>query len=206
MTETAIATNLTPYGETIPVDPDSGALSIGPTVPGVEAWIERAEGGVAGDGEAGELVVSGPTVTAGYWRKPAETAEVFRSDGFRTGDIAVRDANGWYYIVDRKKDMIVASGFKVWPREVEDVLYSHSAVREAAVVGVPDTYRGETVRAVVSLKPGATATIEELEAHCRTHLATYKRPREIGVVGDLPKTPSGKILRRLLRDEDWKKY
>ncbi|MGE4322695.1 MAG: AMP-binding protein [Sphingobium sp.] len=204
MTETAIATNLTPFEQPIPVDPENGALSIGPLVPGVKAWIERAEGGAAADGEAGELVVSGPTLTGGYWRKPAETAEVFREDGFRTGDIAIRDANGWYYIVDRKKDMIVASGFKVWPREVEDVLYGHPAVREAAVVGVEDPYRGETVRAVVSLKPGTAVSIEELETHCREKLATYKRPREIAIVDELPKTPSGKILRRMLRGEDWR--
>ncbi|MCB1523865.1 MAG: hypothetical protein KDJ23_07190, partial [Rhodoblastus sp.] len=101
--------------------------------------------------------------------------------------------------VDRKKDMIVASGFKVWPREVEDVLYTHPAVREAAVIGVTDPYRGETVKAVVSLKPGATATAAELDAHCRAKMAAYKRPQQIEIVEELPKTVTGKILRRMLR-------
>ena len=110
------------------------------------------------------------------------------------------DAEGWVYIVDRKKDMINASGYKVWPREVEDVLYEHPAVREAAVVGVPDEYRGETVKAFVSLKPGMSATPEELIAHCKERMAAYKYPRSVVLVDDLPKTVTGKILRRELRD------
>jgi len=111
------------------------------------------------------------------------------------------DAEGWFYIVDRKKDMISASGYKVWPREVEDVLYGHDAVREAAVVGVPDDYRGETVRAFVSLKPGAHATPDELVAFCKAQMAAYKYPREVIVKDELPKTTTGKILRRELRAE-----
>jgi long-chain acyl-CoA synthetase len=107
---------------------------------------------------------------------------------------------GWIFIVDRKKDMINASGYKVWPREVEDVLYGHAAVREAAVVGVPDEYRGETVKAFVSLKPGTEATPEELIAFCKERMAAYKYPRSIELVGELPKTVTGKILRRELRE------
>ncbi|MDT4842180.1 Long-chain-fatty-acid--CoA ligase [compost metagenome] len=200
LTETFIASHRTPQGVPIPVDPASGALSIGPVTPGMTAWIENDAGQPAAVGEPGEIVISGPTLANGYWHKPTESAEAFRADGFRTGDIGIRDENGWYYIVDRKKDMISASGFKVWPREVEDVLYAHPAVREAAVVGVPDPYRGETVRAVVSLRSGVSALPDDLLAHCRTHLAAYKCPRELRFLDELPKTASGKILRRELRD------
>ncbi|MFD2136698.1 hypothetical protein ACFSLT_19100 [Novosphingobium resinovorum] len=119
--------------------------------------------------------------------------------GFRTGDIGVRDADGWIYLIDRKKDMIVASGFKVWPREVEDTLYQHPAVREAAVVGVPDSYRGETVKAVVVLSAGAALSADDLEQFCRKRLAAYKVPRIIEFRDGLPKTATGKILRRELR-------
>ena len=118
----------------------------------------------------------------------------------RTGDVGFMDADGWFYLVDRKKDMINAAGYKVWPREVEDVLYGHPAVREAAVVGVPDQYRGETVKAYVSLKPGAVVTEEELIGFCKQQMAAYKYPRLIDFVEDLPKTTTGKILRRELRD------
>jgi long-chain acyl-CoA synthetase len=109
------------------------------------------------------------------------------------------DADGWFYVVDRKKDLINASGYKVWPREVEDVLYRHPAVREAAVVGVPDAYRGETVKAYVSLRAGASTAPDDLIAFCREELAAYKYPREVEILDDLPKTPTGKILRRSLR-------
>jgi long-chain acyl-CoA synthetase len=138
-------------------------------------------------------------VAAGYWNKPAETAEAMRADGFRTGDVAFMDADGWFYLIDRKKDMINAAGYKVWPREVEDVLYNHPAVREAAVVGVRDDYRGETVKAVVSLKAGAAVTPEELIEHCRARMAAYKYPRRLEIIDELPKTVTGKILRRELR-------
>jgi long-chain acyl-CoA synthetase len=110
------------------------------------------------------------------------------------------DADGWFYLVDRKKDQINASGYKVWPREVEDVLYGHPAVREAAVVGVPDPYRGETVKAFVSLRPGEHADPDELIAFCRERMAAYKYPRLVELVEELPRTASGKVLRRVLRD------
>jgi long-chain acyl-CoA synthetase len=139
-------------------------------------------------------------MVAGYWDKPAESAQLRDADGWlRTGDVAFRDADGWTYLVDRKKDMIVASGYKVWPREVEDVLYAHPAVREAAVVGAPDAYRGETVAAFVALRPGQEVSADELVAHCRERLAAYKAPRTIELRDELPKTTSGKILRRELR-------
>ena len=113
-------------------------------------------------GEQGEILVRGPQVVPGYWRRPDATAETFPDGELRTGDIGFMDPQGWLYVVDRKKDMINASGFKVWPREVEDVLYTHPAVREAAVVGVPDGYRGETVKAYISLRPGADTDPDEL--------------------------------------------
>ena len=118
----------------------------------------------------------------------------------RTGVVGFMDSDGWFYIVDRKKDMINASGYKVWPREVEDVLYGHDAVREAAVVGVPHEYRGETVKAYVSLKAGQSVEQQDLIAFCKERMAAYKYPREIEFVDELPKTASGKVLRRELRD------
>jgi long-chain acyl-CoA synthetase len=151
-------------------------------------------------GQPGELVIAGPQVASGYWGRPAETAEAFTPNGFRTGDIGYMDADGWFYLVDRRKDIIIASGFKVWPREVEDVLYQHPGVREAAVVGVADEYRGETVKAYVSLRPGVQVDPGELVAFCRERMAKYKCPRLVEVIDELPKTPTGKILRRALRD------
>ena len=137
---------------------------------------------------------------AGYWDKPEETAHALPGGALHTGDVGFMDDDGWFYVVDRKKDMINAAGYKVWPREVEDVLYEHQAVREAAVVGVPDEYRGETVKAFVSLRPGQTATAEELIAFCKERMAAYKYPRDVELVDELPKTVTGKILRRELRD------
>ncbi|MFT4056378.1 MAG: AMP-binding protein, partial [Novosphingobium sp.] len=158
------------------------------------------DGAACQPGEAGEIVVTGPSVVAAYWRNPEATGEAMGAQGFRTGDIGVCDAEGWIYLIDRKKDMIVASGFKVWPREVEDTLYQHPAVREAAVVGVPDSYRGETVKAVVALRAGADLCAGDLEQFCRERLAAYKVPRIVEFRDCLPKTATGKVLRRELRD------
>ncbi|MFI6684615.1 class I adenylate-forming enzyme family protein [Streptomyces sp. NPDC050485] len=182
-----------------PVDPVSGTLSVG--VPGPETVVRIV--GPAGEevpfGEQGEIVVRGPQVVPGYWRRPEATAEAFPDGELRTGDIGFMDRDGWLYVVDRMKDMINASGFKVWPREVEDVLYTHPAVREAAVVGIPDAYRGESVKAYVSLRPGAETGPAELAEYCKERLAAYKYPREVEILPELPKTTSGKILRRELR-------
>ncbi|MGW2656131.1 class I adenylate-forming enzyme family protein [Streptomyces sp. NPDC001478] len=182
-----------------PVDPVSGTLSVGVPGPDTVVRIIDENGADVPFGEQGEIAVRGPQVVSGYWRLPEATAAAFPEGELRTGDIGFMDREGWLYVVDRKKDMINASGFKVWPREVEDVLYTHPAVREAAVVGVPDPYRGETVRAYVSLRPGATAAPDELGAYCKERLAAYKYPREVEILEDLPKTASGKILRRELR-------
>ncbi|MEU1403879.1 AMP-binding protein [Streptomyces sp. NPDC005728] len=188
-----------PPGLEAPVDPVSGTLSVG--VPGADTVVRIVDeqGEEVPFGEQGEIVVRGPQVVPGYRRRPEATAETFPDGELRTGDIGFMDPQGWLYVVDRKKDMINASGFKVWPREVEDVLYTHPAVREAAVVGVPDGYRGETVRAYISLRPGAEADPDELAVYCKERLAAYKYPRQVEILPDLPKTASGKILRRELR-------
>ncbi len=199
LTETTSPTHAVPLGREAPVDPRSGALSIGVPVYNVRSWISDEEGRPVAAGEIGEIVIDGPMVVPGYWNKPAETEAAMRPDGFRTGDVGFMDDDGWFYLVDRKKDMIVAAGYKVWPREVEDVLYTHPAVREAAVVGVKDAYRGETVKAVISLKPGRQATAAEIIEFCRTRMAAYKYPRLVEITDELPKTPTGKILRRELR-------
>ncbi|MFB6704687.1 AMP-binding protein [Streptomyces sp. NPDC056333] len=182
-----------------PVDPVSGTLSVGVPGPDTIVRILDENGGEVPFGEQGEIAVRGPQVVSGYWRLPDASAAAFPDGELRTGDIGFMDRDGWLYVVDRKKDMINASGFKVWPREVEDVLYSHPAVREAAVVGVPDAYRGETVRAYVSLRPGAVVEPGELGSYCKERLAAYKYPREVEILPELPKTASGKILRRELR-------
>ncbi|WP_406098434.1 class I adenylate-forming enzyme family protein [Streptomyces sp. NBC_01013] len=182
-----------------PVDPVSGTLSVGVPGPDTVVRIIDENGADVPFGEQGEIAVRGPQVVSGYWRLPEATATAFPDGELRTGDIGFMDREGWLYVVDRKKDMINASGFKVWPREVEDVLYTHPAVREAAVVGVPDAYRGESVRAYVSLRPGSSVEPGELGAYCKERLAAYKYPREVEILTELPKTASGKILRRELR-------
>jgi long-chain acyl-CoA synthetase len=199
MTETTSPAHFCPIGVTPPVDPASGALSIGVPVYETDAMIVDDEGRPLAPGEAGEIWMRGPQLMAGYWNKPDETAESLAGGWMHSGDIGVMDSDGWFYVVDRKKDMINASGFKVWPREVEDVLLAHPAVREAAVVGEPDPYRGETVTAFVSLKPGAAVGLDELTLHCRGQLAGYKVPRSIEVLTELPKTLTGKIQRAELR-------
>lgn len=182
-----------------PVDPESGTLAVGVPGPDTVVRILDDAGEPVPFGEPGEIAVRGPQVVPGYWRRPADTELALPGGELRTGDIGFMDPEGWLYVVDRKKDMINASGFKVWPREVEDVLYGHPAVREAAVVGVPDEYRGESVKAYVSLRPGEETASGALVAHCRERLAAYKYPREVEILTELPKTTSGKILRRELR-------
>ena len=199
LTETSSITHLVPPDLRAPVDPVSGALSIGVPISSVNARIVGEDGADVPAGDVGELLIAGPQVATGYWGQPEATATAFPGGELRTGDVGFMDADGWFYLVDRKKDMIIAAGYKVWPREVEDVLYGHAAVREAAVVGVPDEYRGETVHAFVSLQPGATVTENELIAFCRSQMAAYKYPRAVFFVDELSKTASGKILRRELR-------
>jgi long-chain acyl-CoA synthetase len=200
LTETTSPSHLVPFDAVAPIDDASGALSVGVPIFDTVVRIVGDDGQDLPAGEVGEIVTSGPMVVPGYWNKPEETAHALPGGALHTGDVGYMDANGWFYIVDRKKDQINAGGYKVWPREVEDVLYQHEAVREAAVVGVPDAYRGETVKAYVSLRPGQTATAEELIAFCRQQMAAYKYPRQVEFLDELPKTVSGKLLRRELRD------
>jgi long-chain acyl-CoA synthetase len=200
LTETTSPATVTPRQLRGPVDPESGALSVGVPTFNTDIRIGDAKtGATLPAGEAGEILIKGPQIVAGYWNKPEETAKAIKDGWLATGDIGIMNEAGWIFVVDRKKDMINASGYKVWPREVEDVLYTHPAVREAAVVGVADPYRGENVKAVLSLKPGASATAEEIIAFCKARMAAYKYPRVVEFLPDLPKTPTGKILRRELR-------
>jgi long-chain acyl-CoA synthetase len=200
LTETTSPSHGVPFDATAPVDDATGALSVGVPIYSTVVRVVGDDGQDLPPGEVGEIVTSGPMVVPGYWNKPEETEHALPGGALHTGDVGYMDADGWFYLIDRKKDQINAGGYKVWPREVEDVLYQHEAVREAAVVGVPDAYRGETVKAYVSLRPGQTATAEELIAFCREQMAAYKYPRQVEFLDELPKTVSGKLLRRELRD------
>jgi long-chain acyl-CoA synthetase len=200
LTETTSPSHAVPLDRRAPVDESSGALSVGVPVFNTSVRVVGEDGEDLPPGEVGEFVTSGPQVVPGYWEKPGETEHALPGGALRTGDVGFMDADGWFYLVDRKKDQINASGYKVWPREVEDVLYGHPAVREAAVVGVPDEYRGETVKAFVSLRQGAAAGAAELIAFCKERMAAYKYPRQVEVMDELPKTATGKILRRELRE------
>ncbi|MBD8068907.1 long-chain-fatty-acid--CoA ligase [Bacillus sp. PS06] len=181
--------------------------SIGLPWPDTEAVILSLETGepVDNPGEIGEIAVKGPQVMKGYWNRPDETAAVMRNDWLLTGDLGYMDENGYFFVVDRKKDMIIAGGFNIYPREIEEVLYEHESVQEVVVAGVPDAYRGETVKAYIVLKEGATCTEEDLEKFSRKHLAAYKVPRLYEFRKELPKTAVGKILRRALIDEEKEK-
>jgi long-chain acyl-CoA synthetase len=199
LTETTSPSHGVPSGAAAPVDDATGALSVGVPIFNTVVRVAGDDGRDLPPGEVGEIVTSGPMVVPGYWNKPEETEHALPGGALHTGDVGYMDPAGWFYLIDRKKDQINAGGYKVWPREVEDVLYQHEAVREAAVVGVPDAYRGETVKAYVSLRPGQTATAEELIAFCREQMAAYKYPRQVEFLDELPKTVSGKLLRRELR-------
>jgi long-chain acyl-CoA synthetase len=193
------------YGlsETSPVasfnHPDSERKigSIGTPIEGVEMKIVDDDGKVVPQGEVGEIVIRGHNVMKGYWNRPEATAEAIDQDGwFRTGDMAKVDENGYFFIVDRKKEMIIRGGYNVYPREIEEVIYEHPAVREAAVIGVPHPELGEEVGAAVALKPDADASEAELRDFVKGRVAAYKYPRQIWFVDELPKGPTGKILKR----------
>jgi len=177
-------------------------LSVGKPLPGLDVRIfdEKDEELPAGREHVGEIVIRGTTVMKGYYKKPEATAEAMRGGWFRTGDLAYRDEDGFVYIVDRKKDMVIRGGYNVYPREIEEVLYQHPAVAEAAVIGRPDERLGEEVVAYVSLKPGQDADVADLSAFCKERLAAYKYPRELHILDDLPKGPTGKLLKTRLRE------
>lgn len=203
MTETNSPSHIVPLGKRAPIDADSGALSVGLPVPNsvskicdLDDWNRELPAG-----EVGEIVNRGPMVIPGYWERPEETRNTIKDGWLYTGDVGKMDNDGWFYLVDRKKDLIIASGFKVWPRDVEDVIYKHPSVKEAVVIGVPDEYRGETVKAFVALKPGLEGSLapEEIIAFCKSRMAAYKYPRVVEFVSEIPKTLTGKFLRRALR-------
>lgn len=198
LTEASPVTHVNPIGGT------RKAGSIGIPLPDTDARIVDLDDGstALGVGEVGELTIRGPQVMQGYWNRPEETARVLRGGWLYTGDMARMDEDGYFYIVDRKKDMIITGGFNVYPREVEEALYAHPAVLEAAAIGVPDKYKGEVVKAFVVLKPGARATAADLIEHCRQFLAPFKVPRDVAFRDELPKSLVGKILRRVLAEEE----
>ena len=173
--------------------------SVGTPIEGVELRIIDEHGDTRPSGEWGEICIKGPNVMAGYFGREQETREVLREGWFKTGDIGYRDEDGYYYLVDRMKDMINCAGFKVWPREVEEVLYRHPAVAECAVVGVSDPAKGERVVAYVRLKASLAAGADSLREHCATQLARYKLPEKFVFDAEIPKSPAGKILKRVLR-------
>lgn len=180
--------------------------SIGLPLPDVECKIEDLETGEAlPAGEVGELCIRGPQLMQGYLNRPEESAETLKDGWLHTGDIAYMDDNGYFFIVDRKKDMIITGGYNVYPRDVEEVLYQHPAVQEAAVAGVPHEYYGEMIKAYVVLKEGASVSEDELIQFCKEQLASYKAPKEVEFRQSLPKTLVGKVLRRVLVEEERKK-
>ena len=182
------------------LDRPKKAGSIGIPIWGVEFRLVDAEGTEAtGPDATGEICIAGPNVMKGYYKRPEATADAFTRGWFHTGDIARRDEDGFYFSVERKKDMILRGGFNVYPREVEEVLYAHPSVAEAAVIGVPHPSHGEDVKAVIALKPGHEGDAGDILAWCNERLAAYKYPRVVELVASLPKGPTGKILKRELR-------
>lgn len=179
-------------------------LSCGREIIGVRVRVVNPEGREVAPGEVGEIIAKGPNNMVGYWNKPQETADALRDGWLYTGDLATVDDEGYIYIVDRKKDMIITGGENVFSTEVENALYTHPAILEAAVVGVPDATWGEAIKAIVVLKPDMQASAEDIMEHCRSHIAHFKVPRSVDFyAGALPKSGSGKILKRELREKFW---
>ncbi len=196
LTETAPGVTSNAMGE------EAKPGSIGRSLPGVEVRIIDGSGDDVEEGDPGEIIVRGPNVFRGYWRQEEATAEVLRDGWLHTGDVGYLDADGYIFLVDRVKDLIIVSGFNVYPREVEDALFRYPKVADAAVVGTPHHYTGEAVKAFVVLKPGESATEEEIVEFCKRSLARFKCPQVVEFVKELPHLPTGKVLRRMLRDGD----
>lgn len=176
--------------------------SIGTPVAGVEVRLVDTDGHDTGQGEVGEIAIRGENVMKGYWGRPEATSEAIPDGWLRTGDLATLDDDGYFFIVDRKKDLIIRGGYNVYPREIEEVLYAHPAVASAAVIGIKHEYLGEEVAAAVVLRAGATVDVEELRDFVKERVAAYKYPRHVWLVGDLPTGPTGKILRREVRQPE----
>ncbi len=175
--------------------------SVGTPVENVEIQVLDADDRPVGAGTWGEICIKGPNVMLGYWNRPDDTAQAIRDGWFHSGDIGYMDADGYIYLVDRVKDMINSAGFKIWPREVEEVLFQHPAIRECAVVGLPDPVKGEIPAVFLVLHDGARLSIDEFDTFCRQRIAAYKVPRHVEFVATLPKNATGKILKRVLRDQ-----
>jgi len=184
-----------------PVQGIRKAGSIGLPVLGVQTRLINKEGQDVARGEVGELIFKGPNATKGFWKLPEQTAESIRDGWVYTGDLARQDEEGYFYIVGRKKDLIITGGYNVYPREIEEVLYTHPAVYEAAVIGIPDELKGEIPKAFITLKPGQQTSEGEIIAFCKANLAPYKVPRQVEIRSELPKSSTGKILHRELRKE-----
>jgi long-chain acyl-CoA synthetase len=197
LSEASSATHFTPYPKGGPVG------SIGLPLPDTEARIVDRETGrtECAAGEIGELVVRGPQIMQGYWNNAPLTAAGLRDGWLHTGDLARMDSEGFFYLVDRKDDLIVSSGFNIYPTEIEEVLKRHPKVNDAAAVGVPDRIKGQAVVAAVALKPGAEADRQELIAYCRDHMPEYRVPKAILLMEEIPRDPAGKLLRRMLRQD-----
>jgi len=174
---------------------------VGPAVPFLEVRIVDDQDQDLPIGEVGEIICRGPNIMKGYYKDEEATQEALRGGWLRTGDLGRMDEEGFIYIVDRKKDMIVSGGENIYPREIEEILYSHPKIQEAAIIGVPDPLWGESVKAVIVLKKGESMTEEEVIEYCKRHLASYKKPRSVEFVESLPRNPSGKVLKTLLRQK-----
>jgi len=181
----------------------SKIASAGRPVLGVDVRIQNEKGVDIDVGEVGEIISKGDALMKGYWNLPKETSNTIKDGWLHTGDMGRFDEEGYLYIVDRKHDMIISGGKNIYPREIEELLYRHEAILEASVIGVPDDYWGESVKALVVLKEGMTASEEEIIAFCKENLASYKKPRSVEFRKELPKSPAGKILKRIIREEYW---
>jgi len=191
-----------PLTHAVPHDGRDKSGSMGFPVVDTDARIVNERGEAVPIGEAGELEVRGPQIMQGYWRRPEETADVFHDGWLRTGDVAWMDEEGWFYLVDRKKDLIITAGENIYPREIEEVLFEHPQIKEVAVVGVPHPYGGEIAKAFVVLAPGETATKKDITQFAAARLAKHKVPRAVEFRAELPKSAAQKVLRRVLADEE----
>ena len=196
LTETTVLAHANPWRGKTKVG------SVGLPVPDTDCRIVDIDTGTKEMplGEPGEVLLKGPQLTQGYYKKPEETAHAIRDGWFYTGDIGYMDDEGYLFIVDRKKDMIIAGGYNIYPRDIDEVLYGHPKIQEACAIGPPDPYRGETVKAFIVPKPGETLTEEEVIAYCKEKLAAYKVPRQVEFMEDLPTSTIGKVVRRKLRE------